>query len=522
MEHQSDERIRLSAAQLDRACGVLLGAAAGDALGAGYEFAYVDEDLVPAMIGGGLGNFAPGEWTDDTSMTWGIAQVAATGVDLHTPAALDAIARNFRDWYETRPPDIGINTSAVLSAAGPNPSGTAMTTAAKSREERTGRTGGNGSLMRTAPVALAYLNNPKGLVEAAMAVSALTHYDTDAQEACALWCLGIRHAVWDGDFDLRRGLRHLPERSQAKWQERLDEAEGSPPSSFNPNGGAVAALMAAWSSICQTAVPSSDDRYACEHLVDALGTAIRIGHDTDTVASIAGALLGARWGMSAIPAGWRRVLHGYPGLDGRELERLACLIVRQGRPGKYGWPTVDHIEYTGLQYGKPALARHPHDPGVWLAGATALDAIPGDVTAVVSLCLTGLTQVPTQMQHINFRLMDEPDPAANPNLDYVLADAARTLAGLRAEGEIVLLHCVAAHSRTPTVGIAYAVLLGIPLDRAIREVCAVLPTARPNAGFRRALEHFAPPSASTLGPATSTRSNGSTAAPCRSSGWRTS
>ena len=30
--------IRLNAAQTDRACGVLLGAACGDALGAGYEF----------------------------------------------------------------------------------------------------------------------------------------------------------------------------------------------------------------------------------------------------------------------------------------------------------------------------------------------------------------------------------------------------------------------------------------------------------------------------------------------------
>ena len=57
----------LTHAQSDRAAGVLLGSAAGDALGAGYEFAAVSPALVPGMIGGGLGNFAPGEWTDDTS-----------------------------------------------------------------------------------------------------------------------------------------------------------------------------------------------------------------------------------------------------------------------------------------------------------------------------------------------------------------------------------------------------------------------------------------------------------------------
>ena len=58
--------MKLTTAQTDRACGVLLAAAAGDALGAGYEFS-APLDGVPAMIGGGLGNFAPGEWTDDTA-----------------------------------------------------------------------------------------------------------------------------------------------------------------------------------------------------------------------------------------------------------------------------------------------------------------------------------------------------------------------------------------------------------------------------------------------------------------------
>ena len=36
------------------------------------------------MIGGGLGGFAPGEWTDDTSQTYAVAAVAATGADLRT------------------------------------------------------------------------------------------------------------------------------------------------------------------------------------------------------------------------------------------------------------------------------------------------------------------------------------------------------------------------------------------------------------------------------------------------------
>jgi ADP-ribosyl-[dinitrogen reductase] hydrolase len=110
---------------------------------------------------------------------------------------------------------------------------------------------------------------------------------------------------------------------------------------------------------------------------------------------------------------------------------------------------------------------------------------------VVSLCLTGRTQVPAHVEHVNFRIMDEPDTAANPHLDYVIADAARTVKALREEGKTVLLHCVAAHSRTPTIGIAYAMLLGVPLEQATDEVCSALPAAHPNRGFRAALKRAA-------------------------------
>lgn len=79
----------LMSAQTDRACGAVLGSAVGDALGAGYEFgcAAVGPDG-PAMVGGGLGNFAPGEWTDDTAMTWPILEVAAQGKDLVSRARI--------------------------------------------------------------------------------------------------------------------------------------------------------------------------------------------------------------------------------------------------------------------------------------------------------------------------------------------------------------------------------------------------------------------------------------------------
>jgi hypothetical protein len=66
------------------------------------------------------------------------------------------------------------------------------------------------------------------------------------------------------------------------------------------------------------------------HLADALTAAIEIGDDTDTVAAIAGGLLGARWGTSAVRPEWRRILHGYPGITGDDLIALSDGALARG------------------------------------------------------------------------------------------------------------------------------------------------------------------------------------------------
>lgn len=481
--------MKLTTAQHDRACGAVLGTAVGDALGAPYEF-----DLAkvgpegPRMIGGGLGAFDPGEWTDDTTMAWCILDVAATGADLRTEEALTHVARNFRTWFDSHPPDIGNQTRTVLHTVGADPTGSTMAATSYKLHAQTDHTAGNGSLMRTAPVALPHLHDPFALVEAARKVSALTHYDPRAQEACALWSLAIRHAILHAELNVRAGLAHLDDEAATYWTERLDEAEHFDPRHFRPNGWAVTALQAAWSAIVHTPAPT--EGHACRHLVDGLATAIGIGDDTDTVAAIAGALLGARYGASAVPAEWRRISHGYPRLRGERLVELAYLAASGGRPGVYNWPLTDYIDYSG--YGSPrTLVRHPHDDGVWLADASALDDLPDDITAVVSLCLVGREQIRPGIEHIGYRLIDHADESVNPNLDFVLDDAARTIAALRGEGHKVLLHCVAAQSRTPAVAAAYSMLRGVPADRALADVISSLPAARPNSGFRAALTRLA-------------------------------
>jgi ADP-ribosyl-[dinitrogen reductase] hydrolase len=177
----------LTTAQLDRACGVLLATAAGDALGAPYEFGPPrGPDLEVAMVGGGSFGWVPGEWTDDTSMAIAIAEVAASGADLRQEQALDAIVKRWHAWSQ-HAKDVGVQTRSVLSQAARH--GISAQTArneSAALHNRTGRTAGNGSLMRIAPVALAYLDDEAALVEAARAVSELTHYDPEAGDACVL------------------------------------------------------------------------------------------------------------------------------------------------------------------------------------------------------------------------------------------------------------------------------------------------------------------------------------------------
>lgn len=489
---------RLDGAQLDRAAGVLLATACGDALGAGYEFGPpLADDVMVGMVGGGPFGWAPGEWTDDTSMAVAIAEVTATGADQRTPAALDALAARWAGWAREAA-DIGVQTRAVLNAAGRQPTGDRLAAAAAAHHQRQGRSGGNGSLMRTAPVALAYLHDPAGLVQAAHAVSGLTHHDPQAGEACALWCLAIRHAVLHGSFDgLRAGLDRLPADRAAVWAARLDEAESHPPAYFDRNGWVVHALQGAWSAITHTPVPHEDPGHGvfpAQHLQLALENAVRGGRDTDTVSAIAGGLLGARWGASAVPLEWARRVHGWPGYRARDLIRLGLLNARAGHPDRAGWPTVPVFDYSRYG-GASALARHPHDPGVWLGGVQALRELPKGVDAVVSLCRLGAAEPPAAgveaSAHVEVWLIDTAEAVGNPHLDHVLSQAADTVAALRAEGRTVLLHCVAAQSRTPAVAAIYATRhLGVPPETALDQVVAVLPHAHPNSAFRAALQRL--------------------------------
>lgn len=280
----------------DRVAGALVGSVVGDALGAPFEFGpegqFTERHGDPRdaeMIAGGP--WEVGEWTDDTQM----ALIVAEGLLRSGRLDLPALFEEFQRWAFAKPKDIGFQTNAVLTGGHP------YDRAARTYFERGRPAAGNGSLMRTTPAAIFYAST--GRIETmhrARRLSALTHGDPGAGEGCAVYHELIRLAIDGSDplgaiDDLVSGIE--PD-LRGPWREVLSP-DWYPQRYAGPNGAvwptlgaAVWALRAGWS------------------FETAMAKVIDLGGDTDTLACVAGGLLGATQGLGAVPERWRRPLHG--------------------------------------------------------------------------------------------------------------------------------------------------------------------------------------------------------------------
>ena len=477
----------------DRAVGVIVGSAAGDALGAGYEFGPPLDPATPVqMKGGGAFAWEPGEWTDDTQMALAILTPLARGA-----ADIELIEAGFREWFDSGPADVGNQTRAVLGSTGP-----LVDAAARFTTGRPDDAAGNGSLMRTGPIALAHPGDPAAIASLARRVSELTHPDPDCVDACVLWSVAIDHTIhhappshehWDWAQALRDALPHLEEDRRSRWLALIDEAVDASPLVFPKSGWVIHAFQAALATICSTPVP--DAPMAAAHLRLALENAVRAGGDTDTVAAIAGSMLGARWGATALPFEWRRVLHGRriygePALVTADLERMARLASNGGRSDVHGWPSsssmVPHYEKDW-----PDRPRRVMFDGVEFGNVAALrDAIAGGANAVISLCRMGTDEVPDHVEHHTLGLLDS-TAEENPNLEFLLADTTDVIARLVEDGRHVFVHCVQAQNRTPTLASMWLARGdGVSADEALDQAAAAL--NRPKAFLAEAVVALQP------------------------------
>jgi hypothetical protein len=114
------------------------------------------------------------------------------------------------------------------------------------------------------------------------------------------------------------------------------------------------------------------------------------------------------------------------------------------------------------------------------------------IDAVVSLCRLGILDVPgvPPEVHATFWVIDSPVEDENAHAAFVLREAAVAVERFRAEGKTVLLHCVRAESRTPTVAALYGSrVAGITPLQALEGLRCLLFGVNPNPLFLELLSN---------------------------------
>jgi ADP-ribosylglycohydrolase len=307
-----------SISQQSRYHGALLGLAVGDALGTTLEFQPAGSFApIQDIVGGGPFQLQAGEWTDDTALALCLAEslVLCGAFD-----AYDQMQRYVRwmdeGYYSVKGYcfDIGGTTARALNRfkATDNPFA----------GDRDGA--GNGSLMRLAPVPLAFAATPVQAIQRAGDSSRTTHGAPQAVDACrylAALLVGAVQGVSKADL-----LAPAYTPAQGIWEQpalhpEIDAiAAGSykhkHPPDIRGGGYVVASLEAAlWAF------------YHSESFREGCLLAVNLGDDADTTGAVYGQLAGAYYGSQGIPADWRACI----AMDER-IEELAAELFALAYP----------------------------------------------------------------------------------------------------------------------------------------------------------------------------------------------
>ncbi len=294
---------------LERARGSLLGLAVGDALGATNEFKTREQILkgapVTDLIGGGWLQLPAGEVTDDTQMAKCILESYAHGY------SLEDVSARFLAWLEGDPPDVGILTRQSLEQI---KRGRSPRDAGRQAWESSGFTSaGNGALMRSAPTAALRVHDREARVLETIEIARVTHFDPRCVES-SLWlnaCVaaliagnGVSAALEFAVQEIHWAREHFDlatpslEHDILEWVKR---AETLTLDTLDTSGYTLAtAAVGAWALL------------HTHSLEQGLVAVVNQGGDADTTGAVAGALLGARFGVAGIPQRW--------------LEQLRCRV----------------------------------------------------------------------------------------------------------------------------------------------------------------------------------------------------
>jgi ADP-ribosylglycohydrolase len=281
---------------------LLLGVAAGDALGVPAEFRPRGSFHVTGMQGYGSHNQPPGTWSDDTSLALCLADSLSRGFN---PAD---IARNFLLWYEHgvftahgNVFDIGRTTAKAIRNL---KAGTAPEKAGGSNANENG----NGGLMRIAPLVFYIAGKPEAeRFAVTKTATAITHAHECSVAASFIYLEYLLRLLGGMEktaayAELRNGFRdgspRVGDDTLSKFTRVLrDDIRALPKTSIRSGGFVIDTLEAAFWCFLTT------DNYR-----DAVLKAVNLGDDTDTTAAVTGGLAGLYYGLDAIPSDWRETL----------------------------------------------------------------------------------------------------------------------------------------------------------------------------------------------------------------------
>ena len=297
---------------LSRARGALVGLAVGDALGTTNEFQPAGSfEPITDMVGGGVFDLEPGQWTDDTSMALCLADSLLAQGRYDSFDVMERYDRWRKDGYRSSTGtcfDIGNQVMRSLWDFEVNqrvPRTAQRTTSA-----------GNGAIMRLAPVVIAGFEHReiREIVATAGLSARETHYSVEAEAATEVFAALLVGAL------LGWAPEHIINVGWASTGPAFDEMAARVIST-DP------AERAAWEKNTSGYIVNGL-RLAVHGLLDfgsfdeAVLAIANMGGDADTNAAIYGQLGGAYFGVEAIPASWRSTLY-----QGEEIDALARALV---------------------------------------------------------------------------------------------------------------------------------------------------------------------------------------------------
>ncbi len=288
----------------------LLGVAIGDAVGVPFEFSSREAmaaDPAIGMIGYGTYNQPEGTWSDDSSLTFCLAESLISGYDLADMSKRFIRWKNEAYWSARgKVFDIGMTTSKAISRLQKIIEEDDLEELKNQKYYGNEYENGNGSLMRIIPL-LFYIKGKsiKEQFEIIWETSALTHRHIRAAMSCLIYLKLAEKLLLGKDkevayAEMRSEILKFWEDIEFSTSERKhfekviqNDIRETNIDDLKSGGYVIEVLESSiWFFLKK------------ENYEETILSIINIGHDTDTSAAITGGLAGIYYGLEGIPNYW--------------------------------------------------------------------------------------------------------------------------------------------------------------------------------------------------------------------------